>query len=59
MIPKLTQFLQQELDIPREQVEMASRQVQETPHQLPMALWQYGLVNLWQLEQIFDWLEQT
>jgi hypothetical protein len=24
---------------------------------LPMILWQYGLVTLKQLDQIFDWLE--
>ncbi|WP_155834800.1 DUF2949 domain-containing protein [Leptolyngbya sp. PCC 6406] len=27
--------------------------------QLPMVLWQYGLVSLAQLEDIFDWLEQV
>lgn len=59
MTEKLIHFLQQELDLPHEQVELALRQVREVPHQLPMVLWQYGLVNLWQLERIFDWLEQA
>jgi hypothetical protein len=36
---------------------MALRQGDRTPHLLPMVLWQYGLVTLEQLDQIFDWLE--
>jgi hypothetical protein len=59
MPEKLIQFLQQELGIPLEQVELALRQIREAPEQLPMTLWQYGLVNLWQLERIFDWLESA
>ena len=59
MTEKLIQFLQQDLDIPLEQVNLALRKIQDTPNQLPMTLWQYGLVNLWQLEKIFDWLEQA
>lgn len=59
MPEKLIQFLQQELGIPTEQVELAKRQVRQSPYQLPMVLWQYGLVDLWQLERIFDWLESA
>ena len=59
MTERLIQFLQQDLDIPLEQVDLALRKIQDTPNQLPMTLWQYGLVNLWQLEKIFDWLEQA
>ena len=59
MTERLIQFLQQDLDIPFEQVELALRKIKDTPNQLPMTLWQYGLVNLWQLEKIFDWLEQA
>ena len=36
---------------------MALRQTTEAPSLLPIVLWQYGLVTLHQLEQIFDWLE--
>ena len=39
------------------QIELAQRHIQETPDQLPMILWQYGLISLGQLDQIFDWLE--
>ncbi len=57
MLEKLVIFLQDELDIPAEQVHLALRHTQAIPSQLPMQLWQYGLINLGQLEQIFDWLE--
>lgn len=57
MPQKLISFLQDELGIPTQQVQLALRQVQQAPHQLPMALWQYGLINLRQLERIFEWLE--
>ena len=59
MPEKLIQFLQLQLNIPLEQIELAMRQVRQSPYQLPMVLWQYGLVDLWQLEQIFDWLESA
>ena len=57
MQEKLIQFLQEELRISPEQIGLALRCVQQSPNQLPMSLWQYGLINTWQLEQIFDWLE--
>ncbi len=58
MHEKLTSFLEKELGIPTDQIELAQRHVCQTPHQLPMVLWKYGLVDLWQLERIFEWLEQ-
>ena len=54
---QLVDFLQTELAIPAESISMALRQTTEAPSLLPMVLWQYGLVTLRQLEQIFDWLE--
>ncbi|MEA5533861.1 DUF2949 domain-containing protein [Crocosphaera sp. XPORK-15E] len=57
MLEKLVMFLQEELDIPAEQVHLALRNTQAIPSQLPMQLWNYGLINLGQLEKIFDWLE--
>ncbi|MGK7915731.1 MAG: DUF2949 domain-containing protein [Prochloraceae cyanobacterium] len=59
MQPELISFLQQELEISTEQIELAERQVSQNPNQLPMVLWQYGLVDLWQLDKIFDWLEHS
>ena len=56
-LPKLIAFLQDELAIPSTSIELAVRCQPDTPNLLPMILWQYGLVTLKQLEQIFDWLE--
>lgn len=54
---RLIRFLRKELSIPKESIAVALRQGENTPHLLPMVLWQYGLVTLEQLNQIFDWLE--
>ena len=56
MHQQLIHFLTTELEIPLSQVKLALRHIPETPNQLPMMLWHYGLINLEQLEQIFDWL---
>lgn len=53
---RLLQFLQTELAVPAEAIEVALRQ-QEPPNLLPMVLWQYGLITLDQLNKVFDWLE--
>jgi hypothetical protein len=57
MTERLIQFLQQDLGVSGEQIELALRHIRETPDQLPMVLWQYGLISLGQLDTIFDWLE--
>ncbi|MEI6381944.1 MAG: DUF2949 domain-containing protein [Cyanobacteriota bacterium ELA615] len=57
MTEKLIQFLQQDLALSIDQINLALRNVQETPNQLPMILWQYGLINLEELDKIFDWLD--
>ncbi len=54
---RLVRFLQDDLAIPSASIDLAVRQGEQTPNQLPMLLWQYGLVTLEQLDQIFDWLE--
>ncbi|HBB33772.1 MAG TPA: hypothetical protein DDZ80_05090 [Cyanobacteria bacterium UBA8803] len=54
---RLVHFLGEELAIPAASIALALRHCQETPNLLPMILWQYGLVTLQQLDQIFDWLE--
>ncbi len=54
MTDNLIQFLQQDLGVSVAQIELAQRHIQETPDQLPMILWQYGLISLGQLDQIFD-----
>jgi hypothetical protein len=54
MTDNLIQFLQQDLGVSVAQIELAQRHIQDTPDQLPMILWQYGLISLGQLDQIFD-----
>lgn len=50
-------YLRDELAIPSASIDFAMRHQPDTLNLLPMVLWQYGLVTLKQLEQIFDWLE--
>lgn len=59
LITPFTHFLQEELAIPADSVAIALRKCEKNIHisQLPMVLWQYGLVTLKQLDLIFDWLE--
>lgn len=54
---RLVNFLQQELAIPDASIALAQRQGEQDPNLLAMILWQYGLVTLEQLDQVFDWLE--
>jgi hypothetical protein len=53
---KFLQFLQQDLGISLAEIELAQRHIEGNPDQLPMILWQYGLISLGQLDKIFDWL---
>jgi hypothetical protein len=56
---QLIKFLKGELSIPESAITTALRQQEDAdPNQLPMILWQYGLVSMKQLEQIFDWLDR-
>ncbi|ACK69411.1 conserved hypothetical protein [Gloeothece citriformis PCC 7424] len=52
-------YLQDELNVSSEQIQLALRQCEMFPSQLPMILWQYGLINLGQLDQIIDWWEMN
>lgn len=54
---QLIHFLQQELALSATSIAIAVRHSEQDPGPLPMILWQYGLVSIEQLEQIFDWLE--
>lgn len=57
VMSRFIDFLRQDLGVSGEQIELALRHVSNTPDQLPVALWQYGLISLGQLDKIFDWLE--
>lgn len=54
---RFLRFLRQELAIPKADLRLALRHPEHNLDTLPMILWQYGLVTLNQLNQIFDWLE--
>jgi hypothetical protein len=53
----LIRFLQEELSIAPSSIQVALKHCEQDPGPLPMILWQYGLVTLEQLEQIYDWME--
>jgi Protein of unknown function (DUF2949) len=53
---KLIKFLREELAVPATAIALALRQPEQGAN-LPMVLWQYGLITLDQLNQIFDWME--
>lgn len=55
----LIRFLTEDLALPSAAIDLAMRRQETSVTQLPMILWQYGLVTLTQLDQIFDWLEQV
>jgi hypothetical protein len=55
---QLIQFLRWELAIPASSIATALRHPEQDSGQLPMILWQYGLITLEQLDRIFDWLER-
>lgn len=54
---QLINFLQEALAVPTSSITLALHRHEQDPGPFPMILWQYGLVSLEQLEQIFDWLE--
>jgi len=56
---QLIQFLEEDLAISTSSIAIALRHIEHDPGPLPMILWQYGLVTIEQLEQIFDWLERA
>lgn len=53
----LIRFLREEMALPAAAIELAERQSEQNTTALPMVLWQYGLVTLAQLDQIFDRME--
>jgi Protein of unknown function (DUF2949) len=56
---QLVNYLQRELAISKSAIAVALRHAENDNDagQLPVVLWQYGLVTLEQLDLIFDWLE--
>lgn len=56
---RLIRFLQEDLSLSPSSIAIALRHIEQDPGPLPMILWQYGLVTLEQLDQIYDWLEKA
>lgn len=50
-------FLQQELAVSSASIAIAQKVVQDNSGLIPVALWQYGLVTIDELNRIYDWLE--
>jgi hypothetical protein len=53
----LINFLRDELAVPASAIAMGLRHQEAESNLLPMVLWQYGLITLEQLNQVFDWME--
>jgi hypothetical protein len=53
----LIQYLQRDLGLSDAVIASVTRNQQPTVTQLPIVLWNYGLISLSQLEHIFDWIE--
>lgn len=56
-LSQLIRFLQDDLDVPKNSIALVLRRSELSASTLPMLLWQYGLIDLDQLDRIFDWLE--
>lgn len=54
---QLINFLQEELAVPASAIALALRHPESESNWLPIILWQYGLITLQQLNQVFEWLE--
>jgi len=54
---QLRTFLLEKLAISPRSLDMAVRLCEASVGSLPMVLWQYGLIDLSQLNQVFDWME--
>ena len=51
----LLQFLQRRLGLSPSALELGQRQAELEQAPLPIVLWSFGLLNLRQLEDVFDW----
>jgi hypothetical protein len=56
---QLLTFLREKLALPPRSLDMAVRLCEASVGSLPMVLWQYGLIDLSQLNQVFDWMEKA
>jgi len=57
MLEQLINFLRTDLDISLDAISLAKKNHDIEPNTLPIILWQYGFLDKWQLDRVFDWLE--
>lgn len=53
---QLIRFLQHEFALSNEAISVALKHPEQADAPLHMILWQYGLLSIEQLNQVFDWL---
>jgi hypothetical protein len=56
--PQLIGFLQNELGVSNAEIELGLRHIEQSSD-LPLILWQYGVLSLAQLDCLFDWMDQN
>jgi hypothetical protein len=56
---RLIHYLQQDLGITDTALVLVSRQQKPSATELPIVLWNHGLIDLEQLGFIFDWMESA
>ncbi len=55
---QLLKFLEEDLDVSNASINVALKHWQKDPGPLPIVLWQYGLVTIEELDQIYEWMEK-
>jgi Protein of unknown function (DUF2949) len=59
-IAQTINFLKENLSLPQESIDLALKQSQSTNYApLPIVLWNYGLIDLSQLDKLYDHFENT
>lgn len=53
---ELINFLKDDLEVPTAWIILAQEKGEDV-NQLPIVLWQYGLLTIEQLARVFEWLE--
>ncbi|MGB8697885.1 MAG: DUF2949 domain-containing protein [Thermosynechococcaceae cyanobacterium] len=56
---QLIEYLEQEQGVSARVIALATRTRKPTETELPIVLWNHGLIDLEQLGAIFDWLEEA
>jgi Protein of unknown function (DUF2949) len=57
--PHFIEYLQKELGISEAEIALANREQKPTVTELPIVLWNYGLIDLEKVGKIFDWIEKV